>query len=284
MQVVKRICELRALLDEAKNEGKTVGFVPTMGALHAGHLSLVEQAGQQTDIVVVSIFVNPTQFNDKEDLKRYPRDLNNDLTLLAPTPCSVVFAPEVEEVYPEPDTRHFDFGMLEAVMEGEHRPGHFNGVAQVVSKLFDMVQPDKAFFGLKDFQQLAIIRAMVKQLNLSVEIIPCEIVREQDGLAMSSRNMLLSPEQRQAAVHISQTLFEAKKQVGQFSVKELTNWVITEINKNEYLNTEYFEIVDELSLQAVADWSGNSNKVGCVAVHCGKIRLIDNIIFNQINN
>lgn len=283
MQVVKCINELRVLLDSAKNEGKTIGFVPTMGALHDGHLSLVKKAGQLSDMVVVSIFVNPTQFNDQEDLKRYPRDLNKDLTLLAPTACQIVFAPEVEEIYPEQDTRHFDFGLLETVMEGKHRPGHFNGVAQVVSKLFEIVLPDKAFFGLKDFQQLAIIRAMVKILDLSVEIVPCEIIRETDGLAMSSRNMLLSQEQRQAAVHISQTLFEARKQAGQFSVKELTNWVIARINENEYLQTEYFEIVNDETLQEVTEWNTLSNNVGCIAVHCGKIRLIDNIIFNQIN-
>ena len=280
MQVVKRISKLRDLLGEIRSEGKTVGFVPTMGALHSGHISLVEKAGQQTDFVVVSIFVNPTQFNDKNDLIRYPRDLNKDLTLLEPTACQLVFAPEVEEVYPEPDTRQFNFGILETVMEGEHRPGHFNGVAQVVSRLFEMAHPDKAFFGLKDFQQLVIIKALVKQLTLPVEIVPCEIVREADGLAMSSRNMLLNADQRFNAVHISQTLFEARNKSNLMSVQELCKWVIERINENEYLKTEYFEIVDDEKLQPVGNWSDPVNKVGCIAVHCGNIRLIDNIIFN----
>ena len=280
MQVVKLISELREILDKVKNENKKIGFVPTMGALHAGHISLVEKAGQQSDFVVVSIFVNPTQFNDKEDLKRYPRDLNKDLTLLAPTACKLVFSPEVEEVYPVPDTRQFNFGMLETVMEGKHRSGHFNGVAQVVSKLFGMVQPDKAFFGLKDFQQLVIIKALVKQLTLPVEIVPCDIVREADGLAMSSRNMLLDTNQRHNAVHISQTLFEARNKSREMSVKELCQWVIARIDENEYLKTEYFEIVDDEELQPVDNWDVPVNKVGCIAVHCGKIRLIDNIIFS----
>ena len=280
MQVVKRINELRILLDSVKCEGKTIGFVPTMGALHSGHLSLVEKAGQQTGFVVVSIFVNPTQFNDKEDLKRYPRDLNKDLTLLEPTACQLVFAPEADEMYPEPDNRRFNFGILETVMEGKHRPGHFNGVAQVVSKLFEMVQPDKAFFGQKDFQQLVIIKSLVKQLTLPVEIVPCEIVREADGLAMSSRNMLLEAEQRRNAVHISQTLFEARNKKVEMSVKELSKWVVARIDENKYLETEYFEIVDDETLQPVGNWDEPVNKVGCIAVHCGKIRLIDNIIFN----
>ncbi len=283
MQVVKRISELRALLGGVRSEGKTIGFVPTMGALHAGHISLVEKAGQCTDFVVVSIFVNPTQFNDKEDLKRYPRDINKDLTLLRATACQLVFAPEVEEIYPVPDTRRFNFGMLEEVMEGKHRPGHFNGVAQVVSKLFEIIQPDKAFFGLKDFQQLVIIKSLVKQLILPIEIVPCEIIREADGLAMSSRNLLLNTEQRRNAVHISQTLFEATNKTREMSVKELGEWVIARINENEYLKTEYFEIVDDETLHPVDSWDEPVNKVGCIAVHCDKIRLIDNIVFNQKN-
>lgn len=280
MQVVKHISELREILGKEKKEGKKIGFVPTMGALHPGHISLVEKAGLCTDFVVVSIFVNPNQFNDKEDLKRYPRDLNKDLTLLGPTACRLVFAPEVDEVYPEPDTRQFDFGALETVMEGKHRPGHFNGVAQVVSKLFEMVQPDKAFFGLKDFQQLVIIKSLVKKLTLPVEIVPCDIVREADGLAMSSRNMLLDAVQRENAAHISQTLFEARNKKWEMTVKEVCEWVVAQINENNYLKVEYFEIVDDEKLQPVTSWNDPVNKVGCIAVHCGKIRLIDNIIFN----
>lgn len=279
MQVVKHIVDLQTILGIRKKEGVKIGFVPTMGALHEGHLSLVEKAGRETDFVVVSIFVNPTQFNDKGDLERYPRDLEKDLALLSPTPCQLIFAPEPDEIYPEPDTRQFNFGSLEEVMEGKFRPGHFNGVAQVVSRLFDIVKPDKAFFGEKDFQQLAIIVEMVRRLNIAVEIVPCPIIREKDGLAMSSRNMLLTAEQRKNAVHISATLFEAVNKTGELSVQELCKWVANRINENEYLNTEYFEIVDSMTLQPVKNWSDPGEKVGCIAVHCGKIRLIDNIKF-----
>ena len=279
MQIVKHINDLQSILTDKRKEGFSIGFVPTMGALHEGHLSLVEMAGQQTGFVVVSIFVNPTQFNDKTDLLRYPRDLQKDVDFLAPTACQLVFAPEPEEIYPEPDTRQFNFGLLEQVMEGKFRPGHFNGVAQVVSRLFDIVQPNKSFFGQKDFQQLAIIREMVKRLNLSVEIIACPIIREANGLAMSSRNMLLSEEQRQNAEHISAILFEAQNKTGDLSVEELRQWVISRINENEYLNTEYFEIVNVNTLLPVSSWEEECGKVGCIAVHCGKIRLIDNIEF-----
>ena len=281
MQVVKEIIKLQAILEEKRKGNCSIGFVPTMGALHQGHLSLVEQAGKETDFVVASIFVNPTQFNDQSDLKRYPRDLNKDVSLLKDTPCQLVFAPEVEEIYPEPDTRKFYFGPLEETMEGSFRPGHFNGVAQVVSKLFDIVNPDKAFFGQKDFQQLAIIQALVKQQSIPVEIVPCPIVREKDGLAMSSRNMLLDEEQRLNAAHIWSTLSEAKNKAGYLSVEELKRWVIDRINENDYLNTEYFEIVDNEKLSPVKSWDENKVKVGCIAVHCGKIRLIDNIVFND---
>lgn len=277
MQVIKNISDLRTILGRVRSEGKSIGFVPTMGALHDGHLSLVDIAGSQTQFVVVSIFVNPTQFNDKGDLERYPRDLQRDVQLLSTTECQLVFAPEVNEIYPEPDTRQFNFGMLEQVMEGKFRPGHFNGVAQVVSKLFAIVEPDKAFFGQKDFQQLAIIREMVKKLSLPVEIVSCPIVREPDGLAMSSRNMLLTPEQRANATHISATLFEAVNKKEQLSVEELCSWVVNRINRNDYLQTEYFEIVDSVTLQPVKSWTDGGRKVGCIAVHCGKIRLIDNI-------
>lgn len=278
MQVVKQINQLRLVLNDKHKEGLSIGFVPTMGALHQGHLSLVEQAGKQSEFVVVSIFVNPTQFNNKSDLERYPRDLEKDLQLLGTSSCQLVFAPEVEEVYPRPDTRHFDFGTLEQVMEGKYRPGHFNGVAQVVSRLFEIIKPDKAFFGQKDFQQLAIINEMVRKLKLPVQIIPCPIIREEDGLAMSSRNMLLSPVQRHNAAHISATLFEAVNKRGTLSVEEVCHWVISRINENEYLNTEYFEIVNSQTLLPVTTWEEPGVKVGCIAVHCGKVRLIDNIM------
>jgi len=282
MQVVKHINDLRAILKNKLEEGLSIGFVPTMGALHHGHLSLVEQASQQTGFVVVSIFVNPTQFNDKGDLERYPRDLQKDVDLLSTTTCDLIFAPDADEIYPETDTRQFNFGTLEQVMEGKFRPGHFNGVAQVVSRLFEIVQPHKAFFGQKDFQQLAIINEMVRKLKLGVEIIACPIIREKDGLAMSSRNMLLSSEQRQNAVVISATLFEAVNKTSEFTVNELCNWVINRINENDYLNTEYFEIVDSVTLQPVKSWEDPCSKVGCIAVHCGKIRLIDNIEFGVL--
>lgn len=258
---------------------KSVGFVPTMGALHQGHISLVKQAVSENPVVVVSIFINPTQFNDPNDLERYPRTLDNDLKLLEPTGCSIVFTPNAKEVYPEPDKRKFNFGNLEEVMEGKHRPGHFNGVAQVVSRLFDMVKPTKAYFGLKDFQQLAIVKNMVKQLQLPLEIVPCAIIREKNGLAMSSRNELLTDEQRKNAAVISETLFIAKELKAQKSVQEITDWVTATINKNPFLDVEYFEIVDNEQLQPIKNWDDDSTKVGCVAAFCGEIRLIDNIVF-----
>lgn len=279
MQLVHTIADLKKAIELEKKEGKTIGFVPTMGALHDGHLSLVSRAGEETDYVVVSIFVNPTQFNNPEDLKRYPRTLESDLNLLKNTKCKLVFAPSVAEVYPEKDERIFEFGSLGNVMEGLHRPGHFNGVAQVVSKLFDMVQAHKAFFGLKDFQQLAIINNMVEQLKLNIEIVPCPIMREPDGLAMSSRNTLLSKEERANSTVISRTLFEAVEKAKHHSVEDVKEWVIKTINNNPYLETEYFEIVNDRTLQPVQSWDQQVNKVGCVAVHCGNVRLIDNVSF-----
>ena len=209
MEIVSTRKDLRNKIDRWKNEGKVIGFVPTMGALHKGHLSLVKEARKQSDVVVVSIFVNPTQFNNPDDLKTYPRDLDKDVKMLEELDVELIFAPTVKEMYPEEDTRQFDFGNLDKVMEGKYRPGHFNGVAQVVSKLFDQVTPDKAFFGEKDFQQLAIIRRLVKDLKMPVDVVGCPIVREPDGLAMSSRNMLLTPEMRKNAPVIAETLSES---------------------------------------------------------------------------
>lgn len=280
MELVYTVADLQKIVEHQKEKGAKIGFVPTMGALHQGHLSLVEQAGEQSNFVVVSIFVNPTQFNDKSDLERYPRDLAADLQLLKTSPCNLVFAPSAEEMYPEEDTRVFDFGGIGEVMEGAHRPGHFNGVAQVVSKLFNMVKPDFAFFGLKDFQQLAIVNRMVKQLGFSVEIVPCAIVRESDGLAMSSRNRLLDMEQRKNAALISQILFEAVGAKNEYSVEDLKKWVIGKINANPFLQAEYFDIVDDHELKSIASWDDDVNKVGCIAVQCGKVRLIDNITFS----
>jgi len=279
MKLVKTVKDLQEKLQQLRPRG-TVGFVPTMGALHNGHISLVEKAVKENRVVVVSIFVNPTQFNDLKDLERYPRDMESDVKLLEETGAHMAFAPSVEEMYPEPDTRKFNFGPLETVMEGKHRPGHFNGVAQVVSKLFGMVNPDKAYFGMKDFQQVAVIKNMVKRLGMPVEIVPCPIVREESGLAMSSRNELLTAEERENAALISKTLFEAKKLMGQKSVQELTEWITKNINKSPFLTVEYFEIVDDINLQPVKNWDEENTKVGCVAVFCGKVRLIDNIVLN----
>lgn len=282
MKIVTSAKELNVITKDYRKEGKTIGLVPTMGALHAGHFSLVKESLTDNDITIVSIFVNPTQFNDKSDLEKYPRDLDRDSQGLQELSDSIiVFAPTVEEIYPEPDTRVFDFGMLDKVMEGKHRPGHFNGVAQVVSRLFYIVNPHKAYFGQKDFQQLAIIRAMVKQLGMTVQIVPMPIIRVESGLALSSRNERLSNEQKDLAVNISKALFDSAKMIEQKNVSETVQYVIDNINKYEGLNVEYFEIVDGNSLQQVNNWSDSDYIVGCITVFCGDVRLIDNIIFKN---
>ena len=275
MKITTTVSELRAALENL-GEG-TVGFVPTMGALHEGHISLVSKARTECSKCVVSVFVNPTQFNDKNDLKHYPRTPEADAAMLEAAGVDVVFMPSVEEVYPEPDTRQFDFGRIDKVMEGATRPGHFNGVAQVVSRLFDLVQPDKAYFGEKDFQQIAVIKAMVEQLGLKVEIVECPIVRGEDGLALSSRNALLDTEHRAAAPHIYEVLHAATEKVGQLSPSELTEWVEAEINRNQYLKVIYFQAVDARSMQQVGSWNEAERVQGCVAVQAGNVRLIDNI-------
>ena len=276
MKVIYTVADLRSAL--ANHKGEQIGFVPTMGALHAGHLSLVERARKECGVVVVSIFVNPTQFNDKGDLAAYPRTLPADLELLSPIGPDYVFAPSVEEVYPTPDTREFDFGMVDKVMEGASRPGHFNGVGQVVSKLFDFVEPHKAYFGEKDFQQIAVIKELVRQMGSPVEIVECPIVRDADGLALSSRNTLLDEAHRAAAPHIYATLRKAVERKAEFaSPAEMVAWVEEEINKNPLLKCIYFEVVDALSMQSVAEWTNDCNTQGCIAVQCGSVRLIDNI-------
>ena len=282
MKVIRTISELRQELSILRETGNKIGFVPTMGALHQGHASLVKRAVEENDVAVVSVFVNPSQFNDKNDLKNYPRDLQADCKLLETIGASIVFAPEVEEMYPEPDTRTFGFAPLDTVMEGACRPGHFNGVAQIVSKLFYAVEPDKAYFGEKDFQQLAIIRAMVKQLNIDVEIIGCPIVRESDGLALSSRNMLLTSEERQRALTISRTLFASVEYAATHTLAETKSYVEEAINATEGLQLEYFQIVDGDSLQEVTNWNDSKYLVGCIALFCGKIRLIDNIKYKEV--
>lgn len=276
MKVIYTVADLRSAL--ATHKGEQIGFVPTMGALHAGHLSLVERARKECGVVVVSIFVNPTQFNDKGDLAAYPRTLPADLELLSPIGPDYVFAPSVDEVYPTPDTREFDFGMVDKVMEGASRPGHFNGVGQVVSKLFDFVEPHKAYFGEKDFQQIAVIKELVRQMGSPVEIVECPIVRDADGLALSSRNTLLDEAHRAAAPHIYATLRKAVERKAEFaSPAEMVAWVEEEINKNPLLKCIYFEVVDALSMQSVAEWTNDCNTQGCIAVQCGSVRLIDNI-------
>ena len=277
MKIVKGINELKGYLVDSKRNGKRIGLVPTMGALHKGHLSLVERCVRENDICVVSVFVNPTQFNDKHDLETYPRTLEADCALLESAGCDFVFAPSVEEMYPEPDTRTFDFGTVMQVMEGAKRPGHFNGVAQVVRKLFYIVEPDNAYFGEKDFQQIAVIRAMVKQLQIPVQINACPIVREADGLALSSRNTRLTPALRQKAPLIARTLQESKALAATKSVREVIDYVVNTLNADPDLEVEYYEIVDGDSLVSIQDWKDTSYAVGCVTVYCGEVRLIDNI-------
>ena len=264
MKVVNRVADLNAALASCPREG--VGFVPTMGALHAGHRSLVERARRENETVVVSVFVNPTQFNDKNDLKNYPRTPEADCKVLEAAGADIVFMPSVEDIYPEPDTRLFDFGLIDKVMEGATRPGHFNGVAQVVSRLFDLVKPRRAYFGEKDFQQIAVIKAMVKQLSLDVEIVECAIVRGEDGLALSSRNELLSAEHRKAAPHIYATISRAQELMQTMTPAELTRWMVENIDANPLLKTIYFEAVDALTMQRVEKWSDAERIQGCCAV------------------
>ena len=281
MKLVHTIQELRAELDIQRKAGKKIGFVPTMGALHEGHASLVRRAVTENEIVVVSDFVNPTQFNDKNDLLKYPRTLEADCELLEKEGAAYVFAPSVEEVYPEPDTRQFSYAPLDTVMEGKYRPGHFNGVCQIVSKLFMMVEPDKAYFGEKDFQQLAIIREMVKQMNFPLEIVGCPIVREADGLALSSRNARLSEEERHQALNISKTLFASKEYAVSHTVEETQKFVEESIAASEGLELEYFELVDGTTLQKISTWDETNYAVGCITVYCGEVRLIDNIKYKE---
>lgn len=279
MEILHTVSELRNAILKSKSETKTVGFVPTMGALHDGHVSLVNKCLNDNDICVVSIFVNPTQFNNQNDLQNYPRTLELDAKLLEKAGVDFVFSPTVNEIYPEVDTRQFDFGQLDKVMEGQFRPGHFNGVAQVVSRLFEIVTPDKAYFGEKDFQQLAIIREMVSQCNIPVEIVAVPILRENSGLAMSSRNQRLTDLQKSEAINIYKFLLKSKDLQTEYSVKEVIDITIQNINSIKSLQVEYFDIVDGNTLQPIESWDDTSFAVGCIAVFCGEVRLIDNIIY-----
>lgn len=277
MKVFTTVRELKEALKNLPRE--SVGMVPTMGALHEGHLSLVRRAKEECESVVVSVFVNPTQFNDKNDLRNYPRTPQKDARMLEMAGVDFVLMPSVEEIYPEPDTRVFDFGKVDKVMEGASRPGHFNGVAQVVSRLFEIVNPGKAFFGEKDFQQIAVVKAMVAQLGLPIEIVACPIVREQSGLALSSRNQLLDEEHLMAAPHIYAILKDAVSFSENRSVEDVLQFVKDRFDKEPSLDLIYFSLVDSLSMQDVKNWDEASSVQGCIAVQAGNIRLIDNIRF-----
>ena len=282
MKVFSKISKTTSFLQEQKNIGKTIGFVPTMGALHEGHLALMQQAKEENDLLVVSIFVNPIQFNKSSDLEKYPRNLEQDKQLLEKVNCDILFAPTVEEMYPEPIIKEYNFGKLGKVMEGANRPGHFNGVAIVVKKLFDITIPNKAYFGEKDFQQLAIIEKLVEMEHLDLEVVPCPIVRETDGLAMSSRNERLAAQHRKNAPFIYKTLQQAKKMTASKSVMEVKSWVENEFNSNDAFELEYFEVADAVDLQEVKDWMGTKNIMGFVVANMGNVRLIDNIrLFNN---
>lgn len=281
MRVVKTISELKSLISGYKQENKTVGLVPTMGALHAGHKSLVDRARKENDIVVVSVFVNPTQFNNKQDLATYPRTEGRDCALLEAAGCDVVFMPAVEEVYPEPDNRQFDLGAVAEVMEGAHRPGHFNGVAQIVSKLFSFVEPDRAYFGEKDFQQIAVIRKMVQLEGFKLQIVACPIKREDDGLALSSRNVRLTAEQHQLAPNIYRVLKESCNFAKSHTVAETEKFVVDSLNALPQMEVEYYSIVDALTMQPVSDWADADSITGCITVYCGEVRLIDNIAYKK---
>jgi len=285
MKIIKRKSEIYAEIQAFKSVGKKIGFVPTMGALHEGHLVLVKRAVVENDVCIVSIFVNPTQFNNASDLEKYPRNINRDAEMLKQAGCEIIFAPEPSEIYDPTELENlfkFDFGGLDTVMEGKFRQGHFNGVVQIVRKLFNIVQPQKAYFGEKDFQQLAIIHRLVKILNYDIEIIDCPIVRESSGLAMSSRNERLNSGQLKKATEISKVLFESRNFVPQFSPIELKCWVTERINSLHELEVEYFEIVNTISLQSANSWSEPT--IGCIAVYCGEVRLIDNIRYNSVDN
>lgn len=280
MEIIRTIEGLKKAVSEAKAAGKSVGLVPTMGALHAGHRSLVERARRENDFVVVSVFVNPTQFNNPDDLRTYPRTEEADAAMLEACGVDCAFIPSAEEIYPEPDTRVFDLGPVAEVMEGPMRPGHFNGVAQIVSKLFDMVQPTRAYFGEKDFQQIAVIKRMVELEGFDLQIVPCPIVREADGLAMSSRNVRLTPEGRSIAPKIHEILLASRdlKDAGMEPV-EVAARTAQAINDVSGLEVEYYTIVDAVTMQPIEKWSdaGVDGSVGCVTVYCGDVRLIDNI-------
>ena len=296
MKVFQKIVDLQNALFDERKQGRQVGMVPTMGALHEGHASLVRRSVKENDVTVVSVFVNPTQFNDKNDLKNYPRTLEADCQLLEATfqkeignqksvdsKSIYVLAPSVEEMYPTPDTRQFEYPPVSTVMEGAHRPGHFNGVCQVVSRLFYIAKPDRAYFGEKDWQQIAVVKAMVRHLGIPVQIVECDIVRDEDGLAKSSRNTLLAPDERAIAPTIYKALKASVTYAKKHTVQETHDKVVGDINKVDGLDVEYFSIVDGNTLQDISAWEDSDYVVGCITVYCGKtpIRLIDHIKYKS---
>ncbi len=283
MKIFSKIVDLQNELFSVRKEGKSVGLVPTMGALHEGHASLIKRSVKENDVTVVSVFLNPTQFNDKSDLERYPRNPEADQKLIEECGADYCFAPSVEDIYPTPDTRHFEFPPVTTVMEGAHRPGHFNGVCQVVSRLFYIVRPDRAYFGEKDWQQIAVVKRLVKYIGMKVQIVCCPVVRDKDGLALSSRNSLLSADERKIAPKIYETLKASLDFKKTHTVEETHDKVVADINAVPGLSVEYFSIVDGNTLQDVKSWDDSSDIAGCIAVNCGAkpIRLIDHITYQQ---
>ena len=281
MKIIDTVAALQLAVTEAKQQGLSVGLVPTMGALHEGHASLIHQCVAENQLTVVSVFVNPTQFNDPKDLQHYPRTFEADAQLIASLGGDIVFAPSVEEIYPQEDKRVFSYPPIDTVMEGARRPGHFNGVCQIVSKLFDMVSPDKAYFGEKDFQQIAVVRAMMRDLGYKFQLVPCPIVRETSGLALSSRNALMSEDERVLATNIYRTLRESVVFSQAHTVEETQQFVVNQLNALEGLEVEYYEIVNGETLQTVTSWEDAAQIQGCITVFCGArpVRLIDNISY-----
>lgn len=285
MKTISNIVDLQNELFEAHKEGKEIGLVPTMGALHEGHASLIRRSVKENAVTVVSVFLNPTQFNDKGDLERYPRTLDADCKLIEDCGADICFAPSVKDIYPEPDNRHFEFPPQTTVMEGAHRPGHFNGVCQVVSRLFYIVKPTKAYFGEKDWQQIAVVKRLVKYIGMDkkLKIVECPTIREDDGLAKSSRNTLLTPEERQIAPKIYAELKASVDYAKEHTVQETHDKVVADLNTVDGLEVEYFEIVDGNTLLDVPSWEASPYIVGCITVNCGHtpIRLIDHITYKK---
>lgn len=277
MKIFNTITDIRYYLNSLRSNNYTIGFVPTMGALHDGHLELIKRSQKENQISVCSIFVNPIQFNNPDDLKIYPRKLEKDIEKLLSIHCDVLFNPSVKEMYPKEIKKQYDFGILGNVMEAKFRPNHFNGVATVVKLLFDIINPHKAYFGEKDFQQLIIIKQLVKKENLNVEIIPCLTIREKDGLAISSRNIQLTDEERHLAPIIYKTLLSAKKKIHTHSIKDICHWATNKLNSVSNMRVEYFEIVNGNTLESIDQINITIPIMAFVAVNLGKVRLIDNI-------